>query len=927
MWLLPPDFPTNTFDLQPGSRALPWYADDAHAAALMWLLVRGEARISEWFPLPWTALTELDRDAPVREGAALVLLVPPDVAPEEIETQARSLPWPYVFWRSRRPALEGEEAWLERDIKRELLSQLRRSLLDRAHPLARFHVDRLPLPLVASMVADPVDLLEICQGTMLLALQSVADERERDDFEFYVRWSVGWRLGEYLLRIPEAQRQRAEALIYRGDREREDRASFRLGAQALQAVGLGLFVGEDLALGPLARSAQDETIWAAALHRLDLREVSVARVNLPHGARRTSKASAAPPRVTRSAPARSAPASLAGRARSLLIVPPIEGSERLDLTMMRDELSAWGFDCTVCAGDDATRDGVLGALRRLVDATEFHDVVVIYYSGLFGRARLSTANEPAEPMWDYIVPADHEPGRGFRGIAEFELDAFIDDLLPRTKNVTVIFDAESPSSTVSVDPESSAGKRYTTLIEGRRPSGHSMTGSDRVVRLAAAASSSAAYPVRRDEQATGIFTEELCAGLSRARRTPMSWDTLIREVRERIVMRRLSVAQRPELNGPRWRLPFSVREIVPTAERVTVVIATDGSPWLWAGRLHGIDAGDEVDILDDKVSITTTGRVIELFDDWAKLELDPSSSDSFPRPGSVGVLRSPSRHMTVFIAPEALKIVGLVSKLEQSGRLSVVERRADVDFEIILDEDELHVRGPSWMRRFPRPSMTLGVSELVEDLDAVARSELLLESLRDPPGLGPSSEWDVQVFGAAPSSRPRVLGSDELLDEGTVLHAEVSNPRLASRPIYVNMLRRDPSGRLALFNSSEPAGVEVFAREKRWIGRQRYRGLGLTLRWPSDVPQTEVGRETLTFVASDRPLDLRSLLEGPDMNNRSSQRTAQLVPRDLPSEPAASDELRSTVRRTMLASNPSDPWVTTLRWEVVSFSFEVTPST
>lgn len=268
MWLLPPDFPADAFDLPPGTWALPWYADDRHIDALMRLLVAGEARIREWMPLPWSALEDVGTDAAVRQGAALVLHAPAELAPETIVARARALPWPYVFWQSPRPALEGEGAWVEREIKRVVLSEVHRGLMDPEHPLARFHVERLPLQLIASMVGDPVDLLEIAQAALLHRLEHARDGLRKEDYGYSARWEAGRRLGEYLLRIPEDRRGPAVAVIRTGGRGGEDRGDFRFTAQAIQGMGLGLFVGEDLALGPLARSLADPIVSAGVADRL-----------------------------------------------------------------------------------------------------------------------------------------------------------------------------------------------------------------------------------------------------------------------------------------------------------------------------------------------------------------------------------------------------------------------------------------------------------------------------------------------------------------------------------------------------------------------------------------------------------------------------------------------------------------------------------
>jgi hypothetical protein len=298
MWLLPPDFSADAFDVPPGTWALPWYADEQHVAALMRLLVAGETRIREWVPLPWAALDEVRADDSVRPGAALVLDAPEDLSTDEIVTRARELPWPYVFWRSSRPTLEGEGAWLERELKQVLSSEIHRGLLDPRHPLARYHVERLPLDLVASMVGDPVDFLEIAQAAVLHRLEHATDGLRREDYEHSVKWVSGKRLGDYLSRIRDEDRVLAVTMVRQGGRGEEDRGNFRRAALAVQGQGLGFLVGEDLALGPLARAAGDGIVWAGAVdriprstitrpsrsaspHRSDQRKPSPLRITLP----------------------------------------------------------------------------------------------------------------------------------------------------------------------------------------------------------------------------------------------------------------------------------------------------------------------------------------------------------------------------------------------------------------------------------------------------------------------------------------------------------------------------------------------------------------------------------------------------------------------------------------------------------------------
>jgi hypothetical protein len=566
------------------------------------------------------------------------------------------------------------------------------------------------------------------------------------------------------------------------------------------------------------------------------------------------------------------------RRRALLIGSPAFGLQGVlpDVGKMRRELEAWGFRCTECVGEHATRDGILCALRELVAGTRAGDVVAIYYSGHGGRCRLAAEGTSQPPAWNYLVPMDHHRETAFRGIAEFELGGFLHELAERTLDVTVILDCCHAAGTFRGDervravPELSSMPRplqdaLDELAKAPRvlhPDGHRD-----VVRVLATSSDASAFEFTRNGQPSGYLTTELCAALAEARQAPMTWDSIIRQVRERIMARRGSDTQRPEVEGPRHRLPFSLHEPVSRGEHATLVLDDEGAPWIRAGRLQGLREGDRVEVHDGSDAVAATGTIAVLFEDSARLELDPRRSGGVPRLGSTVVSRSPSLRRTVRVGPEALGVPGLLSGLEQSQRLSVVSTD-DATFSVQLGHGRLHVRGPAWLRRVPRPATPEGVQALVADLDGLARAEILLHELESPRGLpqGPDPiRWTFELFVTEPSSRsPRPLRPGEVLQEGTRLYAELRHLTRAKPTLYVNVLDRGITGRLALINQSEPAGVQLRAQQTRWVGRRAHGGPpGLRLAWPEQVPRDGLGRESLWCVVSQRPLDLRPLLEGP----------------------------------------------------------------
>lgn len=265
MWLLPPDFPLRPLRLAPDRRALPWYATEHEVEQLMELLRRMVPEIKEWVRVPWSALERLSGRSEVREGAALVLEAPKGLDEPEARAVVNAVKWPYVFWRPTAPN-EEQGAWLEREVKRALLSELRRGLANNEHPLHEVGVEKLPVDLTAAATDDPVELLAIVQATVMHRLQHVDEGLGLNDWTYSVKRAIGEQLAARLGRLKKSElTQVLELVLSEGQRPSDPRAET---ARCLQAVGLGLCVGENVALGPLARSASDPVTYGVLLERL-----------------------------------------------------------------------------------------------------------------------------------------------------------------------------------------------------------------------------------------------------------------------------------------------------------------------------------------------------------------------------------------------------------------------------------------------------------------------------------------------------------------------------------------------------------------------------------------------------------------------------------------------------------------------------------
>ena len=545
---------------------------------------------------------------------------------------------------------------------------------------------------------------------------------------------------------------------------------------------------------------------------------------------------------------------------------------------MRSELVVRGFGCREVSGETATRRGILRAIEELRDVSTADDAIVIYYTGHGGRC-LVEGNTAEQTSWSYLVPTDHVQGR-FRAIADFELSAMVREISAKTPNVTVILDccyasqmcrsasrggrwsygslvsSRSHGSSYDVSPEISSAAE--ALLRRRPPKEES---SPLVVRVSATSSASFALVAETPRRWGSVFTDLLVRALVRSRTTaPMSWDTIIRWTRERAFAMN-GMIQRPDIEGPRQRLPFSLRTAGDMRSRFTIFATPDGLLRIEGGRLHGVARGEVFEVLDGEVVRGTTLEVKEVRADDSVVGIVETKGPLYVEPGKVAARRSPERFASVCLSDESRSVVGLRERIESTPGLVLLEKRP-ADLEVTLGKNGLQIRDH---HRCARATNSVGVTELIEDLGGLARAKALVQALSDPPGLGPdfAGSSEVTIMVRASGAIPRPLVEGETLIEGDEIFVKVRRRDRGRPTFYVNLLEKDVSGRVELVNRSQPSGIPVTAGSTETIGQRAGFPPGLPTGWPSDVDTSilPVGHEELMVVRSRRPLDLRPLLE------------------------------------------------------------------
>jgi hypothetical protein len=282
---------------------------------------------------------------------------------------------------------------------------------------------------------------------------------------------------------------------------------------------------------------------------------------------------------------------------------------------MSQLLHARGFDIIPCLGAAASREGILVAYKELIADTTADDAVVVYFTGHGGRA-INSRYAPNSDLPRYvqlICPTDYANTRDdqFYGISNFELSLLLAALTEKTTNATVILECcfaaqlsrGDESDPAYATPPVLTRVALTNHLESLREQSNNfsavaLTGNPNAIRVAACGQVEQAYRVdlpydqdlrklgincSRFDELIGAMTLGLIQTLVDAGDRPIPWRSLAPVLRARLHV------QRPEIEGPTARVPFSLA----TNDATTFAIRKDGDgAFIEAGTLLGVSAGD-----------------------------------------------------------------------------------------------------------------------------------------------------------------------------------------------------------------------------------------------------------------------------------------------------------------------------------------------
>ncbi|MET0455891.1 MAG: caspase family protein, partial [Mycobacterium sp.] len=250
-----------------------------------------------------------------------------------------------------------------------------------------------------------------------------------------------------------------------------------------------------------------------------------------------------------------------------------------DVVLMAELFRERGFDVRVHVDGDASRSRIIAAYEQLIVETPIGstDPVVLYYSGHGGRAPLPGWQElqrsGKRSHLRFLVPFDMDASteNDFRGLLAEEISHLQRRLTAKTANVTTILDCchsgtMSRGADLGILPKA-VSRNFPT--DGALPLLEAIDAAalDRprefddanhlAVRVVACDPLQSAY--ERNSVLGGrhgALTEQLVIAIRALGDRPASWQVLGELIRRNIAAE--LPLQRPEVEGPAMRLPFSL---------------------------------------------------------------------------------------------------------------------------------------------------------------------------------------------------------------------------------------------------------------------------------------------------------------------------------------------------------------------------------
>jgi hypothetical protein len=543
------------------------------------------------------------------------------------------------------------------------------------------------------------------------------------------------------------------------------------------------------------------------------------------------------------------------------------------------ELGGWTI--TRVEGDQATRAGILEALRVVELGIGPRDTFMLYYFGHAGVVEIADLPPPLgqRPVF-YITTLRSRAASRLDAILDVELSLALARIDALCHDVSVILDCchaarivRGPGWVLTNSPEwiREVAEQTRDCEDLLAPESHST-----IVRLTASSSLRWGYARRADDGHLGRLTRTFVELVREAMpaHDRLTWDSVVHRVREQVIWEMGSEDQWVTLAGPRERVLFSQRRAEPATAVAFVPHESAPGGWIRAGVLQGVKVGDEWGLaeltLDEHLRPRSRARVrvsaVEL--NRARVELVGEDPDEIngeqltAPPGTSAILLGKRDRSAVLVeAPSSVRAAVEASSLlrpadaDESSILAKLRHEG----ERLLLESLTDDFAPVSLRADRR-----GVAAAIEGLEDWARARTLLEIAESHPQRRSSIlrvSWGLVGAGRGRGSE-LPLEQSEPLRVGDRVHFGVTHTGRHG-DWFVSAVEIGVDGRPRLRSASEPEGYELRGGHTIALGlREHRRHDGFELCWPADIARDRPRPVTVLFLASPRPIQLGHLVRG-----------------------------------------------------------------
>ncbi|MCA1691432.1 MAG: DUF4384 domain-containing protein [Actinobacteria bacterium] len=331
-----------------------------------------------------------------------------------------------------------------------------------------------------------------------------------------------------------------------------------------------------------------------------------------------------------------------------------------------------------------------------------------------------------------------------------------------------------------------------------------------------------------------------------------------------IVRRRAMTAapqQRPEVEGPAARLPFSLT-LKARPHALPVIVAAE--VFIDGARLLGVSPGDTFRLQPAGEGDPLGTAVVQRLDDQrAVLSVDGVAVDALPRALEAVPLTTAVPQLAVRLNLTGPTGEALLAELEASPRLRLAQDAGEPVLATISGDSGLVVRDVT--------GAPLHAGTLADDEAGRRRALELVELLAKAERLRALGSGEGDAYLDAPvaielahhgvEGREVVPLHGTQLFNGQPISVRISNG--SNTPVYIWLFDVGVANTITLVTNDAPSGFRLgysgTPGDSRTIGGTA----GMALSWPSRLPADGPRAESLVVILSDQPQDLRGLESSP----------------------------------------------------------------